>query len=308
MKARMFNYFSAKKKRWSIALVASVACHVLIAALITWQHVNKPIPKHKIPQNMDVVLLSPEKSKAIKPPKKADAISNRNAVGSTSKAQDRFSRMAKSPMPGQQQKPQKPAAPQPRTPPPPPTPKPEQRTRTLARRGPHLQPPEPVKKKPPRKARKVPPKQPRIPMSSLMPSSMALAELSRDFARERRLKKMLSREADIPINTREAKYAPYAHQLVRALEEQWRPGQANYASHNQDERRALLRLTIEKDGSLGGVEIIRPSPISTLNDSAISAIHAAAPFRPLPSVWGLDRVSFYLTFEVLDGRFVFRQK
>lgn len=135
-----------------------------------------------------------------------------------------------------------------------------------------------------------------------------MAELSRDYARERRLKKMLSREADIPINTREAKYAPYAHQLVRALEEQWRPGQANYANHDEDERRALLRLTIEKDGSLGGIEIIRPSPILPLNDSAIAAIHAAAPFRPIPSIWGLDRVSFYLTFEVLDGRFVFRQR
>jgi len=90
------------------------------------------------------------------------------------------------------------------------------------------------------------------------------------------------------------------------LEEQWRPGQANYRDHAEDERRALMRLTIEKDGSLGAIEMIRPSPIQPLNDSAIKAIHDAAPFRPLPSVWGLDRVSFYLTFEVVEDRFVFR--
>ncbi|MDX8391641.1 MAG: TonB C-terminal domain-containing protein [Mariprofundaceae bacterium] len=303
----MAEYISPIKRRWSISFIASMGCHVLLAVLITWQHVNKPIPKHQPPKNMDVVLLNPEKSKSIKAPEKADAIANRNAEGANSKAEDRFTRSAKSPIPGQQQRPLKPAVPQqPRTPPPQPTPKPEQKTRTLAKRGPMLEPPEPVKKKPPQKQHKKPPAPPPIPLSNLLPSSMAMAELSRDFARERRLKKMLAREADIPINTREAKYAPYAHQLVRALEEQWRPGQANYQNHPEDERRALMRLTIEKDGSLGAIQILRPSPIEPLNDSAVAAIHAAAPFRPLPSVLGLDRVSFYLTFEVLDGRFVFR--
>jgi len=304
--ANLFSYqgSSTGGRRWSISLIASVTCHVLLAMLITWQHVNKPIPKHKPPQSMDVVLLSPEKSKSTKAPKKADAISNRNAEGGSNKSEEKFTRQAKAPMAGDRQQPSKPPAPQqPRTPPPPPTPTPQQQTRTLASRGPMLEPPKPPKKNP---ARKEQPQPTRIPMSSLMPTSMALAELSRDFERERRLKKMLSREADIPINTREAKFAPYAHQLVRALEEQWRPGQADYRQHDEDERRALLRLTIEKDGSLGSIVILRPSPISPLNESAIAAIHAATPFRPLPSVWGLDRVSFYLTFEVLEDRFVFR--
>jgi len=166
-----------------------------------------------------------------------------------------------------------------------------------------LEPPPPKRPRPKPKPKRLPQQ---IPLADLMPSSMALAQLSRDYERERLQKTMQSREADIPINTREAKYAPYAHQLVRALEEQWRPGQANYREHSADERQALLRLTIERDGSLGGVEILRPSPIPQLNESAIAAIHAAAPFRPLPGAWGLDRVSFYLTFEVLEDRFVFR--
>jgi len=298
---------SPEGRRWSVSLVASIACHVLLATLITWQHVHAPIPKHTLPQSMDVVLLSPEKSKTSKPPKKADAISNRNAEGSSMHAQDKFTRAAKAPLVGDRKQQPKPAAPeQPRTPPPPPTPKTQQLARTLTSKGPSLEPPEEPKKKPQQPVKKQLPKPTRIPLSNLMPSSMALAELSRDYERERQLKKMLSREADIPINTREARYAPYAHQLVRALEEQWRPGQANYRQHTEDERQALLRLTIEKDGSLGGIEILRPSPIDPLNESAIAAIHAAAPFRPIPGSWGLDRVSFYLTFEVLDDRFVFR--
>lgn len=296
---------SPVRARWSVSFVASIGCHVLLAMFITWQHVKAPLPKHQVPQSMDVVLLSPEASKSDRVPEKADAMSNRNAIGS-SKSEDSFTRTARAPISGNTPTPPKPAAPeQPRTPPPPPTPKTQQHARTLSAKGPVLEPPEPPQK-PQKPVKQQPPQAPRIPLSNLMPSSMALAELSRDFERERRLKQMLSREADVPINTRETKYAPYAHQLVRALEEQWRPGQANYARHNEDERRAVLRLTIEKDGSLGAVVILRPSPIEPLNDSAIAAIHAAAPFRPLPGVWGLDRVSFYLTFEVLEDRFVFR--
>jgi periplasmic protein TonB len=303
----MDKIISPEGRRWSVSFVASVTCHILLAVLVTWQYINKPLPKHPLPQSMDVVLLNPEKSNEIKPPKKADAISNLNAEGGGNKSEDRFTRAAKAPLVGQLPQPPKPAAPEvPRTPPPPSVPRLQQQTRTLARRSPMPAPPEPPKQNVPHPEQKRPPQPPRIPLTNLMPSSTALAELSRDYDRERQLKKMLTREADIPINTREEKYAPYAQQLVRALEDQWRPGQANYSEHSEDERRALLKLTIEKDGSLGGIEILRPSPIQPLNDSAIAAIQAAAPFRPLPTVWGLDRVSFYLTFEVLEDRFVFR--
>jgi protein TonB len=116
---------------------------------------------------------------------------------------------------------------------------------------------------------------------------------------------MLNKSADIPINTRQAKYAPYAHSLVRALENQWRPGQADYSAYTEDDRKVLMRVTIKGNGDLGGLEILRPSPIQQLNDSAVAAVHAAAPFKPLPSSWGLDQVSFYLTFEIVDDRFVF---
>jgi len=166
---------------------------------------------------------------------------------------------------------------------------------------------EPDIQKKPRKLQKKKHKRklPNVPLASLMPSSMALAQLSREADRERRLKSLLSREDDVPINTREAKYAPYASQLVAALEEQWRPGQAKYNQFPEEERRSLMRITIENNGDLSRVEILRPSPIYQLNETAVAAIHAAAPFRPLPSAWGLDRVNFYLTFEVIEDHFVF---
>jgi len=295
---------SRQRRRFGVSLLASIAAHALLIALVAVAHHDKPLPRKKPPQIMDVVLLDNAPSPK-KPPEDARTMSNRSAVGGSRKAQDRVTRAARAPVVGEQpNKPRRPAPPtQPKTPPPQPTP--QKRPRLLAKRGPmpdNARKPTPQKKRSPKQVQAPP----QIPLSNLMPSTMALAQLSRDFQREKRMKQMLSREADIPINTREAKYAPYAQALVRALEEQWRPGQANYEQFPEEARRALMRLTIEHNGDLGGIEILRPSPIPQINESAVAAIHAAAPFRPLPSSWGLDRVSFYLTFEVIEDRFVFR--
>jgi protein TonB len=294
---------SPDTRRWSASFGASIACHLLLALLVAWKAVEMPLPKPKLPQMMDVTLLSPKTKEQKTPPKKADALSNRNATGSSANAHDKTMRAARSPFAGQN--PHRPTPPRPQQPSQPPSavvPEPQPRTRMLAKRGPT---PEPKQTKEPKPKRPQHKPTPPVPMTNLMPSSMALAEISRNFQREQRLKKMLSREADVPINTREVKYAPYAHELVRALEEQWRPGDLDYSKYSEEARQALMRITINSNGDLAGVEILRPSPIPQINDSAVAAIHAAAPFRPLPSSWGLDRVSFYLTFEVIDNRFVF---
>lgn len=295
---------NSEQRRFSFALVASIALHILLVVMIDYADEKKPLPKKQTPQIMDVVLLDDDKKSPLKKaPDDAKTMSNRAATGGSSKAQDRVTRQARAPLSGNKQQPQ-PAPPrQPKTPPPL---NQQSRTRLLAKRG---DLPDSSRLKKPQKSEKPKPKPKdpsQVPLSNLMPSAVALSQLSRDFERERRMKQKLSREADIPINTREAKYAPYAQALVRALEEQWRPGQANYEQYAEDARRALIKLTIEKNGDLAGVEILRPSPIPQINSSAIEAIHAAAPFKVLPSSWGLDRVSFYLTFEVIEDRFVFR--
>jgi TonB family protein len=294
-----------ERRRLGTALLASIAMHALLVLLVVFVHRDHPLPKRQPPQSMDVVMLNPHMKDLTTPPKDAHTVSNHNAAGSSQNAKDDLTRAARSPMAGNQPPRRRPTPPTgPRTPPPMPEPAPQQRTRTLAMRDmreDNNAPPQPK----PRKAAPRHPPLPKVPLADLMPSNMALAELSRDFERERRLKQMLNKTADIPINTRKARYAPYAHSLVQALENQWRPGQADYGNYTADDRRVLMRVTINGNGDLYGLEILRPSPIQQLNDSAVAAVHAAAPFRPLPSSWGLDRVSFYLTFEVVDDRFVF---
>ncbi len=299
-----FEMITPRQRRFGVSFAASLAVHILLAVFIVSEHQDKPLPEKKQPQIMDVTLLDDKKPQAKKANNHARTMANRTAIGSSRNAVDKTTRMARAPMSGQQRAP-RPAPPkQPKAPPPPPVT--QQRTRLLAKRG-----PSPTPKKTVKQLKKSRPHKPvkthkQVPLSNLMPSAMALSQLSRDFARERRMKQKLNREADIPINTKQVKYAPYAHALVRALEEQWRPGQARYDEFSADARQALVKLTIEHDGSLGGVEILRPSPIPQINESAVEAIHMAAPFKVLPTSWGLDRVSFYLTFEVVEDRFVFR--
>lgn len=301
---KKFN-IKPQQRRFSFSFAASLAVHILLVIFITTADNDKPLPKKEQPQIMDVTLLDEKKKPAKKPVKDARTIANQNAVGSSKNARDKTTRQARAPMAGQQRSPKPTPPKQPKTPPP--APGKPQRTRMLAKRGLAPAPNKTTKKHKPAKHKKRAKPRKQVPLANLMPSAMALSQLSRDFARERRMKQKLNREADIPINTRQVKYAPYAHALVRALEEQWRPGQARYDEFSTTDRQALVKLTIEHDGSLSGVEILRPSPIPQINESAIEAIHAAAPFKVLPSSWGLDRVSFYLTFEVIEDRFVFRQ-
>ncbi|ATX80989.1 TonB C terminal [Mariprofundus ferrinatatus] len=293
---------TSAQRRFGGALIASIALHILLVVMIDYIDNDKPLPKKNTPQIMDVVLLDDKKSQAKKTPEDARTMSNRTASGG-SKAEDRITRMAKAPVSGDQQRPQPAPPQQPKTPPPL---NQQSRSRLMAKRSEFPDSSQLKKQQKADKAKPKPRDPAKVPLSNLMPSAVALSQLSRDFERERRMKQKLSKEADIPINTREAKYAPYAQALVRALEEQWRPGQANYERFAEDARRSLIKLTIEKNGDLAGVEILRPSPIPQINNSAVEAIHAAAPFKVLPSSWGLDRVSFYLTFEVIEDRFVFR--
>ncbi|MDQ6950507.1 MAG: energy transducer TonB [Mariprofundales bacterium] len=285
-----------------VALVLSVCLHLLAMVLITVDHHSAPKAKAK-PAVMDVVLFKqPKKPKPKQKNDQAQVIANRTLKGTPPQHKDQRTRMARAPRPRLASRPHHPV------PPTPPPARPQvQKAPSLSlkrhdRRA-KLHQVKPRKRAPKHARPKAMPTRP-IPLSRLLSPAMPFAQESRHRMRARQRPSLL-REANIPINTREVKYAPYAHALVNALEEQWRPSQANYADHPDQDRQVLMRVSIDRDGSLSGVEILRPSPIAGLNTSAVQAIHDAAPFRPLPSSWGLDRASFYLTFEVVDNGFVF---
>ncbi len=53
----------------------------------------------------------------------------------------------------------------------------------------------------------------------------------------------------------------------------------------------FIRFDIMKNGALGGVEVLKSSGYKILDDEALRAIRASAPFQPLPDDWNKDRYS-----------------
>ncbi|MDX8387933.1 MAG: TonB family protein [Ghiorsea sp.] len=281
----------------------------MLAWYITVTKPESPITERKSPPIMDVVLLDESQTSQDESPSDAKTISNKNSTGQMQNAQDNQTRAARSPSSQKKKRPKK--KPTPNTPeqpriPPVPTQKSKKNTRLLTRfddESPALLPP---KQDPSKEKKTSQPPVPNIPFANLLPAYDALTQLDKEFERERRMKQLLSKEADIGINTREAKYAPYAQGLVRSLEEQWRPSGKSIEQLAPEQRKVLMSVSIEHNGELGDIKILQPSPSRELNESAVAAVHAASPFKPLPSSWGLDRANFYFVFEMVEDRFVFR--
>jgi protein TonB len=53
----------------------------------------------------------------------------------------------------------------------------------------------------------------------------------------------------------------------------------------------FIKFDIMKDGSLGGLEVLKSSGYKILDDEALRAIRASAPFQPLPDDWRMERYS-----------------
>jgi len=62
-----------------------------------------------------------------------------------------------------------------------------------------------------------------------------------------------------------------------------------------------IKFDINKDGSLGDLEVLKSSGYKILDDEALRSIRASAPFQPLPADWRMERytiraaVLFYLS-------------
>ena len=52
-----------------------------------------------------------------------------------------------------------------------------------------------------------------------------------------------------------------------------------------------IKFDIMKDGSLGSLELLKSSGYKILDDEALRAIRASAPFQPLPDDWHMERYS-----------------
>lgn len=93
----------------------------------------------------------------------------------------------------------------------------------------------------------------------------------------------------ISLNTDDLKYFSYALKLKSKIEYVWRyPAQASERGIQGD---LLLNFTILKDGQVTDVRVVSTSGYDLLDEEAVRAIKAAAPFAPLPDSWHQDQLT-----------------
>jgi len=104
------------------------------------------------------------------------------------------------------------------------------------------------------------------------------------------------RHRGLSFDTGEFKHRGYLRMLKERIENVWQyPKEAANRGISGD---LYIRFTINRDGSLGGVELVRTSGFRILDRAAIQALRDAEPYWPLPDDWEKD------TLEI-TGHFIY---
>lgn len=104
------------------------------------------------------------------------------------------------------------------------------------------------------------------------------------------------RDGSITFDTKELKYHSYLRRLRERIEGVWR--YPTLAAERGIYGDLYIRFTINKNGSLGQVELVRTSGHKILDDAAMKALRDANPFWPVPDEISKD------TFTI-TGHFVY---
>ncbi len=116
--------------------------------------------------------------------------------------------------------------------------------------------------------------------------------------------KRAKREATISIGTQSIKYASYLEHIKNKIENVWAyPAEA---ARTGQQGTLLILFSINKNGDLIRLKLIRSSGYPLLDRAALEAVRDASPFPPLPKRFNLDVLNIYATFEYdLGFRYVY---
>ncbi|MET0681149.1 MAG: TonB family protein [Burkholderiales bacterium] len=117
--------------------------------------------------------------------------------------------------------------------------------------------------------------------ADLVSSTLALARLEAQIARQVEEYNKRPRKAFVGARAAESRFAQYVEDWRLKIE---RIGNLNYPDTARGRIYGSLRLTvsIKPDGSVDGVQIDRPAEYKVLNDAALKIIRLSAPFAPFP--------------------------
>lgn len=106
------------------------------------------------------------------------------------------------------------------------------------------------------------------------------------------------------LDTKDPQYVTYFNSIKRAIEVVWQ--YPELALRYGLQGRLLLEFSILGNGDIESAKIIRSSGSNLLDDEALRAVKAAAPFGPIPPWVGKNRLDIVASFEYLDNRLNYR--
>jgi periplasmic protein TonB len=111
-------------------------------------------------------------------------------------------------------------------------------------------------------------------------------------------------DGPIRLDTKDPQYVTYFNSIKRAIELVWQ--YPELALRYGLQGRLLLEFSILGNGDIESAKIIRSSGSNLLDEEALRAVRAAAPFGPIPPWVGKNRIDIVASFEYLDNRLNYR--
>ena len=108
----------------------------------------------------------------------------------------------------------------------------------------------------------------------------------------------------VRLDTKDPQYVTYFNSIKRAIEVVWQ--YPELALRYGLQGRLLLEFSILGNGDIESAKIVRSSGSNLLDEEALRAVKAAAPFGPIPPWLGKNRIDIVASFEYLDNRLNYR--
>ena len=108
----------------------------------------------------------------------------------------------------------------------------------------------------------------------------------------------------VRLDTKDPQYVTYFNSIKRAIEVVWQ--YPELALRYGLQGRLLLEFSILGNGDIESAKVVRSSGSNLLDEEALRAVKAAAPFGPIPPWLGKNRIDIVASFEYLDNRLNYR--
>ena len=117
------------------------------------------------------------------------------------------------------------------------------------------------------------------------------------------LRDLTSYNRPIPLNTRDPVLAPFTKIIERWIEARWE--YPDLAKHYGQQGKVTVEFTVLQSGEIDLLSVVHSSGYNLLDEEAVRAIKAAAPFPPIPRSIAANRLRIIAGFTYVNNRIAF---